>query len=60
MFRVTNLFSKMIVLKMLSNEIKIIQENIKMIADNQMKWNQDIYHLPISNNLTMTIMWTPA
>ena len=37
MFRVTNLFSKMIVLKMLSNEIKIIQENIKMIADNQMK-----------------------
>ena len=58
MFRVTNLLSKMIVLKMLSNEI--IQENIKMIADNQMKWNQDIYHLPISNNLTMTIMWTPA
>lgn len=37
MFRVTNLLSKMIVLKMLSNEIKIIQENIKMIADNQMK-----------------------
>lgn len=37
MFRVTNLLSKMIVLKMLSNKIKIIQENIKMIADNQMK-----------------------
>lgn len=37
MFRVTNLLSKMIVLKMLSNEIKIIQENIKMIAGNQMK-----------------------
>ena len=37
MFRVTNFLSKMIVLKMLSNEIKIIQENIKMIADNQMK-----------------------